>query len=316
MGAGEQQTTRHEAERAVERWAARHYGVFTRTKAIELGVTPGVIRDRLETGRWVGRHRGVYVVAGTPKTWEQDLMIACLVGGDEACASHRAAARLWAFPLRVTAVEISATRKVIFAGAIVHRVRALPACDRATRQAIPVTQPSRTLVDLAAYIDAGELEQALDDALRRGLTTVSRLHWRLDEIGRGKRGCSTLRRLLRERPAGSIAPESRLERRVLSAIANAGLPEPERQFSISDGRRFVARVDFAYPARRLAIEADGYAYHSGRLAWEKDLERRNALEKLGWRVLHVSWRQLDQRPAVFVATLARCLDGQESLFGR
>jgi very-short-patch-repair endonuclease len=57
--------------------------------------------------------------------------------------------------------------------------------------------------------------------------------------------------------------------------------------------RVVARVDFAVPAARLAIEADSYRWHSGRKNWQEDLARRNALTSLGWRVIHVTWGDLD-----------------------
>ena len=60
------------------------------------------------------------------------------------------------------------------------------------------------------------------------------------------------------------APESPLERRFLRLLRAAGLPEPEVQYPIRDGERLVARVDFAYPEIRLAMEVDGYRWHGGR----------------------------------------------------
>jgi very-short-patch-repair endonuclease len=56
-----------------------------------------------------------------------------------------------------------------------------------------------------------------------------------------------------------------------------------------------ARVDFAYPSVHVAIEADGYRWHSGRLKWEHDLERRNSLTALGWGVVHITWTDLMAR---------------------
>lgn len=81
-------------------------------------------------------------------------------------------------------------------------------------------------------------------------------------------------------------------RRLLRCIRRGRLPEPARQFEVRDRGKLFARVDLAYPDVRLAIEADGYRYHSGRVAWQRDLERRNSLTSLGWRVIHVTWNDV------------------------
>lgn len=90
-------------------------------------------------------------------------------------------------------------------------------------------------------------------------------------------------------------------------MRRAGLPEPVRQHTIYDRGRFVARVDFAYPHAKLAIEADGYRYHSGRARFESDRARLNALTALGWRVIHVTWAQLHDEPDQVIAQIAGML---------
>jgi very-short-patch-repair endonuclease len=72
----------------------------------------------------------------------------------------------------------------------------------------------------------------------------------------------------------------------------ARLPEPVPQYEVRIKGRLLARVDLAYPEIRLAIEADGYRYHSGRVAWQRDLQRRNSLTSIGWRVIHVTWNDV------------------------
>lgn len=51
-------------------------------------------------------------------------------------------------------------------------------------------------------------------------------------------------------------------------------------------------IDFAYPQHRLAIECDGYLFHSGRQAWSRDRDRSNLLTSAGWRILRVTWADL------------------------
>ena len=50
---------------------------------------------KLRTRRLEPMRRGVYRLAGTPASWEQRLLAACLASGPEARASFRSAAALY-----------------------------------------------------------------------------------------------------------------------------------------------------------------------------------------------------------------------------
>jgi len=95
---------------------------------------------------------------------------------------------------------------------------------------------------------------------------------------------------------------------VRRTFAQAGLPTPIPQYEIvaRDGS-FVGRVDFAFPEARLAIEVDGYAFHSSRKDWERDRVRQNELVALGWFVLRTTKRQMTERPQDFIALVWRRL---------
>ena len=57
------------------------------------------------------------------------------------------------------------------------------------------------------------------------------------------------------------------------------------QYEVRDGGGFfVARLDLAYPERRLGVEYEG-DHHRGRGVFAHDLRRMNALRALGWTVL-------------------------------
>src|SRR5207249_2080176 len=143
---------------------------------------------------------------------------------------------------------------------------------------------TRTIIDLAAVISGETLEEALDVALQRRLTSLSRVRWRLADLGRhGRPGIAMLRRLIAARSGVEAVPESVIETRFSRLLRRAGLPAPVRQYHVRDRGRLVARVDFAYPDARLAIEVEGFRWHSGRARWERDLGRRNELTELGWR---------------------------------
>lgn len=111
----------------------------------------------------------------------------------------------------------------------------------------------------------------------------------------------------------SPIPGSPFERRFIQFLGRRRLPPAERQFVIEDGNgNFVARVDFAYPELKVAIECDSKKHHFGRGDWESDVERRSRLAAFGWLVIHVSWDMLVNRPDELEALIRGAL-GQPSL---
>ena len=256
---------------------------------------------------WSRLYPAVYRVAGVPETWRQALMAACLAWGDGVVVSHIAAAALWGLVgFEPGRIELSAPRMQRRArGHHVHHPIALARTDVTTLDGIPVTTVARTLIDLAGCVEPHLLEEALDDALRRGLVRVAQLRRRLDASGRaGRRGSRLLGEMIEVRAGNGRVPESVFETRLLRVLRAARLPMPSLQHAI--GRY---RVDFAYPERRVAIEADGFRWHSSRARWDRDIERRNALAVLGWTVIHVTWPQLQHRPEEVVDAVRATLAG-------
>jgi very-short-patch-repair endonuclease len=77
------------------------------------------------------------------------------------------------------------------------------------------------------------------------------------------------------------------------------LPAPEVNVRI--GRRL---VDFIWRNRRLIVETDGHRYHRGRAAFEDDRGRDLELRGLGYRVIRLSERQLEEQPRQVAEALA------------
>jgi len=96
---------------------------------------------------------------------------------------------------------------------------------------------------------------------------------------------------------------------VAQLLRRAGLPRPEVQWEVRDHGRLLARVDFAYPHVKLGIEADGFRHHSGRVAWQRDRVRGNALTSRGWRILRVTWEDVTARPDELVVDVRKSLGG-------
>lgn len=238
------------------------------------------------------------------------VMAVCLASGAAAVVSHRAAARLWGLvgfiDDRMIEVTVPRTCRRAYAD-VVHRPRCLPTSDVDTRDAIRVTTVARTLIDLASCVPVASLEEALDDALRRRLVTVRALRSRFaDTAPSGRKGQAALRRLLEVREGRGRVPQSVFETRLLRALRRARLPAPEIQYEVRTARGR-AVLDFAYPDKLLAIEADGFEWHSSRRQWDYDRARGTALALLGWRVIHVTWSELHEDPDAVVGAVRAML---------
>jgi very-short-patch-repair endonuclease len=288
-----------DAEKHCRRAAAAQDNLIHRDQAVIHGVSVGTIERRLSCGSWTAVLPRVYVLDGAEMTWTRKVRAASLWAGDRSALSHETAAALWGFEGFTPEAIVLTTERALRSrqGIHVHRVSALRPAEITDLAGKTVTSPAKTLLDLAGTVGLVQVEAALDDALRSRRVSLPKLRWFLDtHTGRGRRGAAVLRRLLSARPPGYVPPESALERRVWDLLISAGLPPPVRQYEIFDGSRFVARVDLAYPDARVAIEADGYRWHSGRRAWSDDLGRRNRLTALGWRTLHVTHDDLTRPP--------------------
>jgi hypothetical protein len=122
----------------------------------------------------------------------------------------------------------------------------------------------------------------VDDVLCRRLC-------RLDQLAAppGRRGSRALRAVLAAWN-GDALPAGVAEMRVVRELLAAGLPDPVRQHEVFHQGVFVARVDLAYPERRLAMELDGFRWHAGRGPFRSDRLRRNRVEAAGWRLLEAA----------------------------
>jgi very-short-patch-repair endonuclease len=278
------------------RQAATQYSLISRAQALKAGISKGGIATRVTSGKWERVLPAVYRLAGSTHSWHQDLLAACLWLGPAAVASHRSAAALWGLDGSARGIiEVTVARKsgARHSGIVLHCTQRLPHSDRATCEGIPVTTVSRTLLDLGSVVGADEVQDALDHALRTRATSIPRLRWHIERLGGpGGRGSGVLRGLLDDPELGPVIPDSVLERRLLRALREAGLPVPARQHVVRDKGVVVAVLDFAYPEARIAIEADSYRFHSSRTEWRRHRTRHNQLAKLDWRVLVATWEDL------------------------
>ncbi|MGH2687029.1 MAG: type IV toxin-antitoxin system AbiEi family antitoxin domain-containing protein, partial [Actinomycetota bacterium] len=274
-------------EAACDLIAAGQHGVITRAQALGAGLSRSAVDRRVAAGRWRTLRPGVYAPRSVPPSWHQRLTAAVLAGGPSACASHRSAGALWSLDgVGERLLEISLPTGRRMSGVSVHRSRRDDDRDITHIDGIRVTAIERTILDLSGVVSPRGTALALDDALRRRLTSPARVAEVLERRGsRGRPGMAALRELLARRGDGDGLVESRLESALLEVLRHHDVPLPVAQHEIVEGSTVVARVDFAYPAVRLGIEADGYRWHGGRERWANDIRRENRLKLLGWTLL-------------------------------
>ncbi len=261
---------------------------------------PGSIQGRVERGGLHRVHRGVYRVGHTaPLDFDRE-MAAVLACGTRALVSHASAAYLWALGTRPDGdVHVSGPDRRGRTGIRLHRCR-LSVGDAARCRGVPVTSVARALVDMASEASSLELERAIADAFRRRLVTRTQLE---RELAGGRPGATAIRAVL-ELEKGPALTRSEAERRLLDLIRAAELPVPDHNVRV-----FGSEVDMFWPEQGLVVEVDGFAFHSGRDAFERDRIRDARLVAANIRVLRVTWRRLVAKPHAIVADIAQSLTG-------
>lgn len=66
-------------------------------------------------------------------------------------------------------------------------------------------------------------------------------------------------------------------------------------------------IDLAFPAERVAVEVDGWAWHVDAERFLSDRRRQNALVNAGWTVLRFTWHDLEGNPTRVVAEIRTAL---------
>lgn len=294
---------RHDpADRAIGALAERQHGVVSRAQLSELGLGRRAIGHRIEVGRLVVVHRGVYSVGHRLLTQHGRWMAAVLACGPGAVLSHRAAAALWGMrrggPVEVTVPRGRKSRERIG----LHHAD-LPPDERTTHRGIPVTTVPRTLLDLSAVVQRHELRSAWRQTEQLRLTDALSVP---DLMARYPRrpGMPNLRAVLAEVQAGLGTTRSELEDRFQTFLLDAGLSTPETNARIEN-----LEVDCVWRSERLIVELDGRTTHGTGTAFEQDRARDRKLEAAGWRVIRVTWRQLHEERAAVEADMRKLLSG-------
>ncbi len=193
-------------------------------------------------------------------------------------------------------VSVSPRRTIARPGIAVHRRTQIADDEIEVVRGIAVSDPIRTLIDVAVTTGLDELENLLGAADRRDLLTPDAVVVRLDEVGDGP-GVTRLRTAVERRTL--TLTDSHLERLMLPIARRAGLSRPLTQEWVNG-----YRVDFYFPDIGLVVETDGFKYHRTAARQTIDARRDQTHTAAGLTPLRFSHAQVAHQPR-FVEEILR-----------
>jgi hypothetical protein len=307
--------TNTEVDKEIRKWIRDHDGVISRDEALRLGASRSLIHRKFTNGEWLRVHPGVYRSATAPPTPYQELRaayVALVVG----VVSHLSAGWVWGLltsppsePHLSVRVGEGASR---LRGVVVHRSTDLDPQRAVLRHGLLVTNPLRTVVDLAGLLTPVRLAAVVDAGLASRLITIDGLLGELQRLSRpGRLGVGPLRLHLQQRGFVGAPSSSVLESKMLRILVATGLPLPTVELSVNADGSY--RLDFAWPSILLTIEVDGYIWHFSPEQKQRDDLRRNRLQRAGWLVQVYDWRQVCDEPRRLVNEITRTYNERAAL---
>lgn len=291
--------------------AVRQHGLLHRSDLRALGISDAAIRRRVALGLLVRRGKAVFAYAGTPTYPRQMLLEAVLSVGHDALLSHDSAAFEWELiqrPPRIPHVALQRWNRTHQVSVAVHESLDLEASDYERLDGIPITHPVRTVVDMGAT-SPWLVERAISVGLRTNLFSVADIDKFVERVARrGRAGVGVVRPLLDMHRSVEGRTESLLEDRFLRILFDQGIDLPTTQYEVHDKTgMLICRSDFAYPWARLLIEVDGRSYHSDSVAFQRDREKQNHTQELGWTTLRFTWFDIHREPDRVATTVSSWL---------
>ena len=289
------------ADERIQMLAATQHGVVARRQLRELRISRQNLRSRISRGLLLPCGPQALVVAGSPPTWQQELMVAMVDAGPGAAVSHESAAALlglpgyWPGPVEISRPR-GPQRGVPMVGQV-HESRLLPEHHVTVLDGLRVTTVPRTLFDLAGVRGARfeRTKRAVENAVSHNPAVLSALRRMLPELATcGRPGVADMREILGGWPPGHVPPASGLEARAIALLEEAGI-FADRQVDLG-GESWIGRVDLKVKGAPVVVEVDSVVHHTSPSDRERDRRRDEQLSELGLTVVRVTEEEVFSRP--------------------
>lgn len=301
--------------RPLHRPSNPRHRVMTARELRTYGVSAAQASERCRPGGpWQMPLPGVYLLHPEPLSAGERLSAAvrfatgrdgveprAVLTGQAALALHGFSGVPEAAALERVDVLVGRTRRLRSAGWVrVMRAHALPRAVEV--DGFPVAPVARALADAVGRIqDATAVRALLVEAVRGG-------HCDSEEVVRELRRARLLHRRQVVRAVDALVAEGRAvaEGELMALVREAGLPDPcwNVELRLPGGPR-LGWVDAYWPEHTVAVEIDARAEGLGGDAeWAEGAAKREALERLGVTVVHLTPRKL-RDAAALQATILR-----------
>jgi len=284
----------------IEEVLRRQEGVISLYQAAAAGLGARGVCNRVGSGRWERVHPRVFRATDHAFTDRARLRAAALWAAPRAAVSGLAAA--WWHGLveccpAVIELTLPRDRRPRARPGIRVRRRDLHLADLVSIRGLWLTDVPLTVLECAVQLGP-DGPAFLDRAVQRQvrLETLRRAHRR----NLGQRGSKAAGTLLAVAACGG---ESEAEWRLVGLLRRAGIAGWQLGYLV-DGYR----IDLAFPAARVAVEVDGWAYHRDAERFRQERRRQNELVLAGWTILRFTWDDLTHRPTAVLTKIQTALE--------
>lgn len=275
-------------------------GLVTRDQARAGGFTEKAVRWRLESGRWLRLHPGVYLTEPGRNDWSMTAVAALLCVGPPVALWGQSAGHAWSLvaqPSGPIHLVVPFRRRSGRSKAGIHVVRSRQLAERVDPMAWPHrTTAEHTVFDLSQGRSLDRAVALMAKAGQLGLVTPSTLLRALDQR-RSQSHRSLLREALGELDTGV---ESAAEYRYVRDVERAhGLPKGRRQ-EPAPGQQ---RRDSFYDLVGVVVEVDGRRGHEGWAAQRRDRRRDLDAATAGHLTVRPTWVDVASAPCALAVDL-------------
>jgi very-short-patch-repair endonuclease len=221
--------------------------------------------------------------------------------GSDAAASGLAAAwwlGLTNFAPQIVEVTVARERRRVHRPGTRLRRRDLAPADLVERRGLRVTATHLTIVEAASRHGGGA--PLLDHALQRHHAELPQL-WRAHLRNTGRHGSPRARRLLQAAEDGTRSEAERLLSRLLRAAGITGWQANRRIAGYE--------VDVVFRGAKVAIEVDGFAFHTDSDTFQRDRTKQNAIALAGYQLLRFTWLDLTEFAERVISEINRAIRG-------
>lgn len=284
-------------------------GVVARRQLLEAHLNSDRVDNRVRRRQLVARFRGVYA-PGHLRLTLHGHRTAVVLAVRGTVLTHVSATALHgvsgnADTWHVTAPESTGRRSARSSSIVVHVSATLGPEDLCVVDGVPCTTLERSIVDAADIVSARQLANILARAERACVLHLAAVRGALERTGpRPTRGRAALTAALNEHlRLGAQLSRSEVGFALREVAVRAGLPAPMLNRVVAGDE-----VDALWPAARIGVEIDSWAFHRDRRAFVADRAKLRRLFLRGFVVLPYAAADVRFRPDLVADELRAALN--------